>query len=204
METLEQINDSFRHNWEANRGPEQTQFFMRIILENLPADFPQILDHCQTICDAGCALGDGVKVLADSYPAKQVWGIDISDVAIDKCKQRFPEIQFYNVGLGLSSMADLTICSNVLEHFDNPFPPFIRLLSRTLKAALILTPYKEGSPMVPGHHCRVNENTLPESIEVMRLTFRKAWWKIIDTTGHGVWDGEQILQCFLSDQIETE
>lgn len=72
------------------------------------------------VIDAGCGSGYGCDVLARSG-ATEVLGADVSRKAIEFAIQRYPAVSFSvqeitKMNLYADDLADLTICSEVLEH----------------------------------------------------------------------------------------
>ena len=52
----------FRTDWEALGGPSQTRFFWELAVEALPVWlFRSIVERGWSICDWGCALGEGAS-----------------------------------------------------------------------------------------------------------------------------------------------
>ena len=79
----------------------------------------------RTLLDAGCGEGFVVGLLADAYPDLVMTGIDISESAIryaQKCfggKARFRVGSLYRLPFSDNSF-DTVLCSEVLEHVDDP------------------------------------------------------------------------------------
>ena len=59
-------DNRFQTNWESYLGREQTEFFLNLLLENLPFEIVQQMESKKwSVCDAGCAEGDGTNLLAN-------------------------------------------------------------------------------------------------------------------------------------------
>ena len=72
-------NGRFEADWEANSGREQSRFFSRVAYENMPAWLiQQISQSGWTVCDWGCAQGDGTDVLASYFGAEKMVGVDFA------------------------------------------------------------------------------------------------------------------------------
>ena len=93
------------------------------------------------VLDAGCATGDFIETCKDKY---DIWGLDISEHAINIAKERFPEIanklsagrvedQDYPDGF-----FDAIVLWDVLEHLPDPLA-VINSLARILKPGGIIS-----------------------------------------------------------------
>src|SRR6476469_3034745 len=72
-------DEYFRETWDANNGRQQTRHFMGRLFANLPEPELRFLrSGSLAILDLGCALGDGVDVLAGAFPGNDVSGLDSS------------------------------------------------------------------------------------------------------------------------------
>lgn len=78
----------------------------------------------KTILDIGCGEGFVDMFLLQKNPRYQIKGVDISQQKIKIAKKRMPrlsvqEADAYNLPFKANTF-DLTICTEVLEHLDNP------------------------------------------------------------------------------------
>lgn len=134
-------NHRFSTNWVEFKGKEQTRAFMELIVENLPKT---IKLNGLSILDWGCALGQGVEVLIKRYPKSEVCGLDVSDVAINYCLDKFPHIDFYCGSLDdLHVSFDVIISSNSLAHFNDPYRWIEMIMRHSNKYVIILVPFNE-------------------------------------------------------------
>ena len=77
INTNQYWNKRFEDDWEEYSGPEQSRFFSKIALDNLPAWLIfQIKTQAMTIADWGCAEGDGTAVWESYVNAEKIFGID--------------------------------------------------------------------------------------------------------------------------------
>ena len=154
MQTKHTINSDsywdgrFAEDWESFRGPAQSRFFARLAIENLPC---WLIDQLQrqplTLCDWGCAQGDGTDVWASYVDSERITGVDFSSVAIEYASQPYPAIRFLNQDWLTSesdelSVFDVVFSSNTLEHFHKPYEVLTSLCSRATKALILALPYK--------------------------------------------------------------
>ena len=195
--TLEWWEDYFAHKWERNQGRDQTRGFMQTLTNALPGFVVQRLSRVGVmLLDWGCALGEGVDVLAQAFPNARVHGYDISAVAISKARAAFPELEFRLHGVDtLEPRYDAVICSNVLEHFDDPL---LELRQQLLLAALYhisLVPYNEQN-LEESHRVSLTEDSFPFRVDF----FRKVHQALVRTDPN-VWAGEQLLTIYASPRM---
>lgn len=131
--------------WEQNGGNAQTFFFANILLENIDLHFLEDINKNKySVCDFGCACGELTKLLHDKLFNCDVYGLDVSSAAVQEAKKLFPGVEFKQKDiLESSEYIDTIFCSNVLEHFENPYDILRRLLNISRKYLIIMVPYRE-------------------------------------------------------------
>lgn len=79
------------------------------------------------ITDLGCGQGDLLSYLSDQFPLSKLAGIEPSEVGCSLSKQKTPDAQFFQIDITSSTDAnaiikssDVIICTEVLEHLDQP------------------------------------------------------------------------------------
>jgi len=135
----------------------------RHIFELLPSDRPF------TLLDIGCAVGDGCELLQERFPQATISGIDISDVGIEKAKQKSKSITYHVLDViheALPGTYDYITIIETLEHFDDPFPIIDKCLDRVREAVIVSTPYEQhytGRNLGAHEHCySFNEKTFSD------------------------------------------
>lgn len=141
-------NGRFEKDWESNMGKEQSRFFAKVALENLPAWLRSVAGKDGwTICDWGCAQGDGTDVIASHFARERVTGIDFAESAVKKARHAYPGIRFEAQDWLASSKVDgkysLIFSSNTLEHFEDPFKVLDTLFQRAEQCVVLALPYRE-------------------------------------------------------------
>ncbi len=185
--TREWLNAQFRVSWEANNGPAQTRYFMEALLANLPVEYHDFIGRRSLrLLDWGCAMGDGVDVLAKTFPNSEVNGIDISDEAIRRAAERFPRQTFIRSDAILQPY-DVIFTSNCLEHFHEPIPLLAQHLAMTRLLYIALVPHDED-PLMFGHFTRFTADTFPETLSGFRR-----WGALSFPTPPQYWAGSQLL-----------
>jgi hypothetical protein len=126
-------------HWESNGGRGQTAGFAKCFVKNVTIPLDDF-----SLLDVGCALGDASPVFKSAYPKARLFGCDVSEVAIERCKTDYGHIaDFFKSGLEeLSGSWDVIYCSNVLEHFREYMQAASWLVSKC-RIAYIVTPYFE-------------------------------------------------------------
>ena len=206
MKTEDMINSDnywdsrFEEDWEVFEGPAQSRFFSRLAIENLPS---WLLEQLQrqpfTLCDWGCAQGDGTDVWASYLDAARITGIDFSSVAIEQASQRYPAITFLNEDWLVTqpdkhSVFDVIFSSNTLEHFHEPYEVLKAISSQASKAIVLAVPYRELE-----RHSEHFYTFFPENIPTtLSNGFRIVWSKVVDCRQlpGALWDGEQIILVY--------
>jgi len=132
-----------------NGGRQQTRIFAEAVCRHirLPKRGPF------TLCDFGCALGDGLRVFRKEHPQAVLWGTDFSNVAISRCQAENPGLAAFVVGDfdNLRGRFDVIFASAILEHFAD-YEEKTRILLRHCQRLLAVVPYKEmnaGKPIEP-------------------------------------------------------
>ncbi len=135
----------------------------------------------QSILDAGCGEGYFTNYLARSLPDSRVTGTDLSHDAIAYASNRFGDGAAFSVGdvyeLPFPSNAfDVVVCSEVLEHLDQPeraLEEVIRVAAVGVVLTVPLEPYfkffndlarKLGISPDPGHVNFWNRHSFPEFV----------------------------------------
>lgn len=117
---------------------------LRFILDNIKKYSPERAK----ILDVGC--GNGVISTNLAASGYQVLGIDVSEKAIQKANQdnRYPNLQFKVLSAeGLASTGeqyDVIICSEVLEHLDNPSELLSKLYISLKDTGIIIVTVPNG------------------------------------------------------------
>lgn len=106
------------------------------------------------ILDFGCGSGDLIRALASSFPGAAFAGADISESGLDRTRQELPGAALVRYDFAqqseppgeLREWATHVVCSEVLEHVDDP----VRVLAnaaRCLKPGGRLVVTVPGGPM---------------------------------------------------------
>ena len=193
-------NARFAENWEPCQGPAQSRFFARLAIENLPRWLiDQLKRKPMTLCDWGCAQGDGTDVWASYVDSDRITGVDFSAIAVEQAAQRYPAIRFLNQNWLEAQQDELPVfdvvfSSNTLEHFHRPYAVLKTLCSRATKALVLALPYRE----IDRHHEHFF-TFLPDNIPtVIGGGFRLVWSRVVDCRQlhKNFWDGDQIVLVY--------
>ncbi|MCC6921821.1 MAG: methyltransferase domain-containing protein [Nitrosomonas sp.] len=206
MSEISPVNSSiywdgrFSDNWEACDGPQQSRFFTKLAIENLPSWLiEQIRRQSLTLADWGCAQGDGTDMWASYLPENLLTGIDFSAVAIEQASKRYPAIKFINENWLAPAPAktnsfDIVFSSNTLEHFHKPYEALEALSSRADKAIILALPYCEFD-RISEHFYTFLTNNIPITLS---NGFHLIWSRVIDCSAipGTQWPGYQIFLVY--------
>jgi ubiquinone/menaquinone biosynthesis C-methylase UbiE len=97
----------------------------------------------KNILDAGCGTGFLLKEISKEIDS-EMFGIDILENSIEHAKTLCPDAKL-SVGsvyeIPFDDVFDLTLCSEVVEHLDNPEKAILEI-KRVSKNAIICVPYE--------------------------------------------------------------
>ncbi len=182
-------NDDWDKHWDeyadtAASNPAQ-RFRRHLIVELL-----NLQDTSSRVLDIGCGQGDLIADLRKAFPNAELCGTDYSQWGIDIAAKKVPSAHFFARDLlqdgkpqeGLAGWATHAVCSEVLEHVDDP-----QTLMRN--AAAYLAPGCRVVVTVPGgpmsafdHHIGHRRHFSPEDLAVI-LT--GAGYELEKATGAG-------------------
>jgi SAM-dependent methyltransferase len=79
----------------------------------------------ERVLDIGCGVGVYTKMVKEKYPNTEVWGVDISDKAIEDNKLESPDIKYFQGYIGdldflPKEYFDTVFTGETLEHLDEP------------------------------------------------------------------------------------
>ncbi|MFJ8102254.1 methyltransferase domain-containing protein [Lysinibacillus sp. NPDC096212] len=194
-------DERFKNDWEELDGHQQTDFFVNILLNSLPVWMNSSLQDV-TVCDAGCAEGQGTHIFKKKHQTIDIDGIDFSEVAIDKAKLLYPNINFFKDDIyNLSKSYDIIFTSNVLEHFDNPFEIVKKLLEKTKQHLIIMVPFQEVERLSE-HFYTFNYDSFPIGISDFVISyFKEIDCRLIESS---LWDGKQAIVIYTKQSFLTE
>ena len=178
--------------WDQNNGRAQTTHFMRSLVENLPEPEKRYLASREAaVLDWGCAFGDGVAVLAQTFPSCRLAGLDFAEAAIHEARRSFPAQEFIHADGGrLDREFDVIVTSNCLEHFENPLEVVESHLRWCRDFYIAMVPYREA-PLIDCHHAQFREECFPESF----CGFTRVAALPVDVD-QNYWTGQQLLVVY--------
>ena len=130
-----------KSKWEKNGGREQSRIFAQEFVKRCDIN----PDEKFSMLDVGCALGEAVEVFAGSFKNAELYGIDFSEIAVDRCKEEKGDIATFTVCSldNISGKYDVIYCSNTLEHFPDFEDKAREILTHCNRTFYILVPYME-------------------------------------------------------------
>ncbi|GKT10722.1 glycosyltransferase [Desulforhabdus sp. TSK] len=139
--------DFFNNGSEVRERRSQSRFFGKLFVDHMPEWLmDEIRAERLSVCDWGCAEGDGTDVLSQVLGNVPLRGIDFDETAIRKAKEYYPHIEFVVDDLLSESSAcsfDVLFSSNTLGHFPNPWEIFVKLSRHVRRFMVFLIPFRE-------------------------------------------------------------
>lgn len=163
----------FETDWNEHEGNAQTAFFAKLLCEQLPENFvEEVKMEGYSVCDMGCAEGDAIPALCERL-GLNVDGMDFSETAIRKAKEKYPSSNFWTgdlLALSTEKKYDVVISSNVLEHFSEPWKVLENLTSVAQKYVVVMMPYNE-TLSIDEHMYRFSEENIPLVVNGFTLQY---------------------------------
>jgi GT2 family glycosyltransferase len=187
----------FSNDWEENSGREQSIFFSDIAADNIPAWLITLINSQNlTMCDWGCAQGDGTQNLAKRLNLPSLVGVDFSAEAIEKATAAYPQCTFVCdnfLSESKSEAWDVLFSSNTLEHFSSPWEVLSQISSKAKQFIILLLPFREKE-LIDEHFYSFDFDNVPAYFGSWSLTHSS----IVDTSKDepNYWQGEQILLIY--------
>lgn len=126
-----------------------SNWFYRKHLESFYEKLSEVVEEtgCTTLLDAGCGEGFVVDFLSREHPELKISGVDISEEAIEYAKSHFGDDARFRTGsvykLPYSDKSfDAVLCSEVLEHLDDPNRAVTELKRVARDYVLITVPHE--------------------------------------------------------------
>ncbi|MBB5192454.1 GT2 family glycosyltransferase/glycosyltransferase involved in cell wall biosynthesis [Silvimonas terrae] len=189
----------FAEDWDAHGGTEQSRYFADLAVKQLPPwlKVAQRLEN-MSVCDWGCAQGDGTDVLARVFDPERLVGVDFSETAIAQAKARYPQVGFktedWTVSGATEPEYDIVFSSNTLEHFHHPFETLDVVAQHARKLLVLILPYRELN--------RIDEHYFTFAPDNLPATLTGNWvplfCKVIDCKHNSpcYWPGEQVFLIY--------
>lgn len=188
-------------DWEKKEGREQSLFFYKVATAN----FPDWLNHDirenkLSLCDLGCAEGEGVQHLGELFPESAITGCDISEAALKRAQEQYPKYDFIREDVNdFKTEYDIIFSSNTLEHFENADVLMKKIIGKSKKYFVLLLPFREYN-RIDEHFFTFDYEKFPIFIDDYSMVF----FKEIDCTDmeNTQWPGQEILIIYQKNGTE--
>lgn len=121
------LRDDWEQHWDAYAESVRSNPAQRL-RRSVISRMLQLDGRSARVLDIGCGQGDLVAELHDAHPHAELCGIDYSQSGLDVATRKVPSARFLRQDLlqtgdpapGLAGWASHAVCSEVLEHVDDP------------------------------------------------------------------------------------
>jgi len=138
----------WEHQFEQRALPHSEQNYQIGLdfLKKSNLEFNKLIANSNSIIEIGCGTGELSYIISQKF-SKKILGTDLSQSAINYANKNYAndlvKFEEFNIlSSEISQSYDLAICSNVLEHFKNPFIIIDKILLKC-KSLIILVPYNQ-------------------------------------------------------------
>jgi SAM-dependent methyltransferase len=92
----------------------------------------ELLERCRfdTLLDVGCGNAELLRMIDHRWPGRRLAGVDISSAVVAENERASPGMSFYARNIEREDLPggfDVVVCSEVLEHLDDPAAAMTRL-----------------------------------------------------------------------------
>lgn len=205
INTEQYWDNRFKGDWDNNGGDKQSLFFINTALDMFPGWLKDLLDSGgKTICDWGCAEGEGTHLLAKRFNNCTVEGVDFARTAIKSAKSRYKLDNLSYLAKdflisGTKKEYDIVFTSNVLEHFENPWDIFDKISSQAKEVMIMMVPYNEDKNNLLDEHYH---SFSVDQFEISRGEWHLVHFQVADTSTmpNTQWGGQQVLAVYMRDK----
>lgn len=199
-------DNRFIEDWDNKQGDKQSIFFMNLALEIFPAWFKkELAKQSMTICDWGCAEGDGTNLLATNFTNCKVEGIDFAATAVENANKRYnrANLSFISKDILKNKHAkkyDIVLTSNVLEHFHDPWNVFDKVSQYARDYFVMIIPFNEDRQNLMSEHFHGFKS---EEFKPKMGIWHIVHFEVVDTSliPGTYWGGQQAVIIFASEGI---
>lgn len=197
INSKEYWDERFKSNdWILAGGDNQNKYFYNLMLELIPETIKdEIHNNFMSICDFGCAEGDGLEIFKKTFISSDITGVDISESALTNARKKYFNINFTTK---VDKEYDLIISSNTFEHFSEPHQILEDLFNYSRKYIILLLPFKE--------YPRIDEHLYTfdfDNIQMKYKDFKLLYINWVDSDKM-YWNGKQIILIYMKNADEKE
>src|SRR5690606_25721837 len=92
----------------------------------------ELLAKCrfQSVLDVGCGNAELLRLVDARWPGRQLSGADLSPAVVEANQRALPTMRFFAANIesdALPTGFDMVVCSEVIEHLDDPAAAIKRL-----------------------------------------------------------------------------
>jgi SAM-dependent methyltransferase len=147
----------------------------------------------ESVLDVGCGLGETIIDLSQVLPSARMIGVDISPVAIEACRQSIPDADFHVLDIvegTLPTSFDLVVCSEVVEHLDDPTRAVSNMRRMTREGGFLVLTTQHGR--VHATEQAIGHTSHPTRADLLRW-IQTAGYSVLEMRQWG-WPGYLLLK----------
>lgn len=108
-----------------------------------------LLERCtfESLLDVGCGNGELLRLIDARWPDKRLAGVDLSAAVVAQNAQALPAMQFYAKDIEREELPtgfDVVVCSEVIEHLDDPAAAVKRLAAAAVPGGAVVVTCPTG------------------------------------------------------------
>jgi 2-polyprenyl-3-methyl-5-hydroxy-6-metoxy-1,4-benzoquinol methylase len=139
----------------------------------------EIIQPTDTVCDFGCGNGGLIREIEQVH-TNTIWGYDLMPSNVQDAKSKGNENiilhDFVTDAENIVKYPNIAICTEVLEHLENPDAFLIRLRENGVRAVLASSPnYETPTYHAPGHLWVFNGDTYKDMFVDAGWTIKLFW-----------------------------
>ncbi len=129
-----------------------------------------LVERCRfdSLLDVGCGNGELLRLIEDRWPGRRLAGADLSSSVVEQNRRALPRMQFFTKDIEREALPegfDLVVCSEVIEHLDDPAAALERLAAAAVPGGHVIVTCPTGRVWPTERHFGHVRHPRPEDLE---------------------------------------